>query len=158
MRGPHDPPRSLELQIPRASSPHFVRLRTARNDKLIGLTAEWAAIWDSVGCRAWEHSFEVLQGIEERFQEGSIVNPVIVPKSGGVTTTKASVVRWLKQEGDPVCLGEPLVELETEKVSYELESPAQGFLLKIVARESAEVPVGDALCYIGEKNDVVPQS
>ena len=51
---------------------------------------------------------------------------VIVPKSGGVTSTKAVVVRWLKKEGDKVKVGEPLVELETEKVSFELESPAAG--------------------------------
>ena len=43
---------------------------------------------------------------------------VIVPKSGGVTSTKAVVVRWLKREGDIVEAGDPLVELETEKISY----------------------------------------
>ena len=73
---------------------------------------------------------------------------VIVPKSGGVTSTKAIVVRWLKHEGDQVKLGEPLVELETEKISYELESPFAGTLVKLLAPEAAEVPVGDALCEI----------
>ena len=82
----------------------------------------------------------------------------MVPKSGGVTSTKAIVSRWLKREGDAVKQGEPLVELETEKISYELESPAAGVLLKVVARESAEVPVGDPLCHIGQPNDSVPQS
>ena len=77
---------------------------------------------------------------------------VIVPKSGGVTSTKATVVRWLKHEGDRVKLGEPLVELETEKVAYELESPAAGTLLKVHAHEAAEVPVGDPLCDIAEPN------
>ena len=77
---------------------------------------------------------------------------VIVPKSGGVTSTKATVVRWLKHEGDRVKLGEPLVELETEKVAYELESPAAGTLLKVHAPESVEVPVGDPLCDISEPN------
>ena len=75
---------------------------------------------------------------------------VIVPKSGGVTSTKASVVRWLKRGGDQVKRGEPLVELETEKVSFELESPAAGTLLKLLAQEAAEVPVGGALCEIGD--------
>lgn len=74
---------------------------------------------------------------------------VIVPKSGGVTSTKATVVRWLKHEGDPVKQGDLLVELETEKVSYELESPYEGVLMKILAQETAEVPVGDPLCQIG---------
>ncbi len=78
---------------------------------------------------------------------------VIVPKSGGVTSTKAIVVRWLKKEGDMVKQGEPLVELETEKVSYELESPEQGTLLRVLAKETAEVPVGGPLCEIGKKND-----
>jgi pyruvate/2-oxoglutarate dehydrogenase complex dihydrolipoamide acyltransferase (E2) component len=75
---------------------------------------------------------------------------VIVPKSGGVTSTKAVVLRWLKREGDRVKAGDPLVELETEKVSYELESPFTGILTRLLAQETAEVPVGDALCEITE--------
>ncbi len=75
---------------------------------------------------------------------------VVVPKSGGVTTTKAVVLRWLKQEGDRVKTGEPLVELETEKVSYELESPFTGILIRLLAQETAEVPVGEPLCEIAE--------
>ena len=77
---------------------------------------------------------------------------VIVPKSGGVTSTKAIVVRWLKHEGDHVKVGEPLVELETEKVSYELESPVAGIVTRLLAPETAEVPVGDPLCEIAEPN------
>jgi pyruvate/2-oxoglutarate dehydrogenase complex dihydrolipoamide acyltransferase (E2) component len=75
---------------------------------------------------------------------------VVVPKSGGVTTTKAVVVRWLKREGDRVIAGDPLVELETEKVSYELESPFSGTLTRLLAQETAEVPVGEPLCEIAE--------
>jgi pyruvate dehydrogenase E2 component (dihydrolipoamide acetyltransferase) len=85
--------------------------------------------------------------------ERTILTTVIVPKSGGVTSTKAVVVRWLKREGDIVEAGDPLVELETEKISYELESPAAGTLLKVLARETAEVPVGEPLCHIGDQND-----
>jgi pyruvate/2-oxoglutarate dehydrogenase complex dihydrolipoamide acyltransferase (E2) component len=73
-----------------------------------------------------------------------------VPKTGGIPTTKASVVRWLKQVGEHVKIGEPVVELETEKVSYELESPAEGTLLKILAQENSKVPVGEPLCQIGQ--------
>jgi pyruvate/2-oxoglutarate dehydrogenase complex dihydrolipoamide acyltransferase (E2) component len=87
-----------------------------------------------------------------------ILKTVIVPKSGGVTITKAVVVRWLKREGDSVQLGDPLVELETEKISYELESPAAGTLLKVRARETAEVPVGEPLCDIDDSNDSLPKS
>lgn len=81
---------------------------------------------------------------------GKSLTTVIVPKSGGVTSTKAVVLRWLKREGDRVNVGEPLVELETEKVSYELESPSTGTIVKLIARETAEVPVGDPLCEIEE--------
>ena len=83
---------------------------------------------------------------------------MIVPKSGGVTSTKATVVRWLKREGDKVKRGEPLVELETEKVSFELESPAAGTLVKLLARETAEVPVGGALCEIGDSKSDAPET
>ena len=58
-------------------------------------------------------------------------------------------MRWLKQVGDSVKVGEPVVELETEKVSYELESPAEGVLLKILVQENSQVPVGEPLCQIG---------
>lgn len=78
------------------------------------------------------------------------MNTVVVPKSGGVASTKAVVVRWLKREGDRVEAGDPLVELETEKVSYELESPFSGVLIKLLAHETAEVPVGEPLCAIAD--------
>jgi len=78
-----------------------------------------------------------------------------VPKAGGIPTTKASVLRWLKREGDALRPGDPVVELETEKVSYELESPMEGILLKIIAQENAQVPVGGALCEIGQPGDKV---
>ena len=75
-----------------------------------------------------------------------------------MNTTKVNVVRWLKDEGDSLQQGEPVVELETEKVSYELDSPVGGMLLKIVAREPAEVEVGGLLGYIGQPGDAVPAS
>jgi pyruvate/2-oxoglutarate dehydrogenase complex dihydrolipoamide acyltransferase (E2) component len=81
---------------------------------------------------------------------GHIRITVIVPKAGGVTSTKATVVKWLKREGDAVRQGDPLVELETDKISYELESPSAGILLKVLAQESVAVPVGDALCHIDQ--------
>ena len=76
-----------------------------------------------------------------------------VPKMGGLTTTKVNVIRWLKQEGDAIKKGDPVVELETEKVNYELDSPVDGVLLRIMAQETTEVPVGDPLCQIGQPGD-----
>ena len=87
----------------------------------------------------------------------AIVTTLRVPKAGGLPTTKVNVVRWLKQEGEAVARGDALVELETEKVIYELDSPSAGILLKILKKEGAEVPVGEAVCHIGQPGDTIPQ-
>lgn len=68
------------------------------------------------------------------------------------------MVRWFKKEGSKVKLGDPVVELETDKVNYELDSPVTGVLLKIVAAVDAEVPVGDALGCIGQPGEALPES
>ena len=86
-----------------------------------------------------------------------IVATITVPKTGGIPTTKVIVVKWLKRKGQKVQKGEPLVELQTDKVNYELDSPAEGVLLEIVAKEDSEVPVGDVLCQIGQPGDVLPK-
>ena len=86
-----------------------------------------------------------------------IVTTITVPKTGGIPTTKVIVVKWLKRKGQKVQRGEPLVELQTDKVNYELDSPAEGVLLEIVAKQDSEVPVGDALCQIGQPGDVLPK-
>jgi pyruvate/2-oxoglutarate dehydrogenase complex dihydrolipoamide acyltransferase (E2) component len=87
----------------------------------------------------------------------AIVTTLRVPKTGGIPTTKVIVVKWLKRKGQKVRLGEPLVELQTDKVNYELDSPAEGVLLEIVAKEDSEVPVGDMLCHIGQPGEAAPE-
>ena len=57
------------------------------------------------------------------------------------------VVRWLKQEGDHVSKGDPLYELDTEKVTQEVEAEADGVLAKIVVTQG-EVEVGTTLAVI----------
>jgi pyruvate/2-oxoglutarate dehydrogenase complex dihydrolipoamide acyltransferase (E2) component len=54
--------------------------------------------------------------------------------------------------------GEAVVELETDKVSYELESTTDGVLLRILAHEADEVPVGDPLCHIGQPGESATES
>ncbi|MCL4290907.1 MAG: 2-oxo acid dehydrogenase subunit E2 [Thermoleophilia bacterium] len=66
-----------------------------------------------------------------------------------------TIVRWLKAEGDEVAQDEPLYELDTEKVTQEVESPATGVLLRIVAPEGSEVPVGAPICVIGAVGEEV---
>jgi pyruvate dehydrogenase E2 component (dihydrolipoamide acetyltransferase) len=65
-----------------------------------------------------------------------------------------TIVKWLKAEGDRVEKGEPLYELDTEKVTQEVEAEASGVLLKI-AVQSGEVPVGQTVAVIGEEGEQV---
>ena len=73
---------------------------------------------------------------------------LILPRLGQGMES-GTIVRWLKAEGDSVAQGEPLYELDTEKVTQEVESDAEGVLLQILAHESEEVPVGQAVAVIG---------
>src|SRR4030095_591375 len=68
-----------------------------------------------------------------------------------------TVVRWLKQEGDRVEKGEPLYEVDTEKVTQEGEADASGVLLKISVEEG-EVPAGGAVAVTGEEGEDVPEA
>jgi pyruvate dehydrogenase E2 component (dihydrolipoamide acetyltransferase) len=68
-----------------------------------------------------------------------------------------TIVSWLKQEGDRVEKGEPLYELDTEKVTQEVEADASGVLLKIAVQEG-EVPVGQTIAVVGEEGEAVPEA
>jgi pyruvate dehydrogenase E2 component (dihydrolipoyllysine-residue acetyltransferase) len=66
-----------------------------------------------------------------------------------------TIVRWLKSEGDQVEKGEPLYELDTDKVTQEVEAEASGVLLKILAGEGDEIEVGKRIAVIGEQGEEV---
>jgi pyruvate dehydrogenase E2 component (dihydrolipoamide acetyltransferase) len=68
-----------------------------------------------------------------------------------------TIVKWLKAEGDTVEKGEPLYELDTEKVTQEVEADASGTLLKILAGEGEEIEVGKRIAVIGEQGEDVPE-
>jgi pyruvate dehydrogenase E2 component (dihydrolipoamide acetyltransferase) len=68
-----------------------------------------------------------------------------------------TIVKWLKSEGEPVEKGEPLYELDTDKVTQEVEAEASGVLLKI-AVSAGEVPVGETIAFIGAKGEEAPAS
>ena len=69
----------------------------------------------------------------------------------GESVTEATVARWFKQIGDPVAADEPLVELETDKVTLEFNAPASGVLAEIAVQEGGEVEVGALLGSINEE-------
>ena len=66
-----------------------------------------------------------------------------------------TIVRWLKSEGDTVEKGEALYELDTDKVTQEVEADAGGVLLKILAGEGEEIEVGKRIAVIGEEGEEV---
>jgi 2-oxoglutarate dehydrogenase E2 component (dihydrolipoamide succinyltransferase) len=69
---------------------------------------------------------------------------ILVPTLGE-SVTSATIARWMKQEGDAVAADEPLVELETDKVTVEINAPAAGVLGAILQKDGAEVEVGAVL-------------
>ena len=69
---------------------------------------------------------------------------IVVPALGESVTT-ATVARWIKQQGDTVAVDEPLVELETDKVTVEVNAPSAGVLSSIAVPEGTEVGVGSVL-------------
>jgi pyruvate/2-oxoglutarate dehydrogenase complex dihydrolipoamide acyltransferase (E2) component len=62
----------------------------------------------------------------------------------------ATVLRWLKREGEDVASGDPLLEVEAEKANHEIEAPVSGRLGSILAEEGDEVKVGSVLAVIDE--------
>jgi pyruvate dehydrogenase E2 component (dihydrolipoamide acetyltransferase) len=68
-----------------------------------------------------------------------------------------TIVKWLKSEGDAVEKGEALYELDTDKVTQEVEAEASGVLLRIAVQEG-EVPVGQTIAVIGEEGEKVAEA
>ncbi len=74
----------------------------------------------------------------------------------GMAQETGKVLRWLKAEGQTVVKGEPLLEIETDKVTVELEAPADGTLAGVRAAEGDEVPVGQAIAFVLAAGETVP--
>lgn len=64
------------------------------------------------------------------------------------TLVEGVVTRWLKHPGERIARGEALVEIETDKVNSEIESPFEGVLVEILVEEGAVVPVGQVIARI----------
>src|SRR5881394_1990612 len=74
---------------------------------------------------------------------------VVVPEVGE-SIVDARVAKWLKREGDSVSAGEPLVELETDKIDLEVAAPKAGVLSRITHGDGSDVKVGEVLGVIEE--------
>ena len=79
----------------------------------------------------------------------------LMPKLG-MDMEEGVIARWLKKEGDSVAKGELLAEIETDKASVEVESPASGTILKLYYEEDAGVACGTPIAYIGQSGDAIP--
>lgn len=84
-----------------------------------------------------------------------MVTEIRMPRYGW-TMTEGKIIKWLKKEGDHVEEGEPLLEVETEKVETEVNAIASGVLSKILAPEGSMVPVGQSIGIISEPGESIP--
>src|SRR5882762_8495103 len=74
---------------------------------------------------------------------------IVVPQLGE-SVVEARVARWLKKEGDRVEVGEPVVELETEKIDLEVNAERGGVITSIAHKEGDDVKIGELLAVMDE--------
>jgi len=89
-----------------------------------------------------------------------VAKDVIMPALGMAQET-GTLIQWLKAAGDSVTKGEPLMEIETDKATVEIEAPASGILSSIIAQAGDVIPVGQRIALIlapGESESQTPQS
>src|SRR5919112_3493401 len=79
-----------------------------------------------------------------------------MPKMGDAME-EGTLLKWLKSEGDDVSEGDPIAEIETDKVTMELEAEDAGTLAQLIADEGQEVPVGEAIAFIQGEGEEVPE-
>jgi len=81
---------------------------------------------------------------------------VIMPALGMAQET-GKVLRWLKHDGESVTKGEPLLEVETDKVTVEIEAPTGGTLAGVRAQEGTDVPVGTVIAVVLAAHSSIPE-
>ncbi len=74
---------------------------------------------------------------------------IVVPQLGE-SVIEARIARWLKKEGDAVAAGDPLIELETDKIDLEVNAESAGVLSRIERKDGEDVKVGEVLGVIEE--------
>ena len=87
----------------------------------------------------------------------TMIQEVTLPKLGE-TVEKSTIERWVKKEGDSVATGDILCEITTDKATLEVESYYRGTLLKILAPEGVELPVGALIAIVGDPGEKIPAS
>ena len=82
---------------------------------------------------------------------------VILPALG-MSQDTGKIVHWLKAEGEQVAQGEPLVEIETDKATVEIEAPASGLLARVTASDGDDVPVGQVIAVVLAQGEAALES
>ena len=85
-----------------------------------------------------------------------MIQNIILPKQG-LQMTEGFITRWLHKEGDRIQAGEPLFEMETDKLVITIDAAYSGTLLKILYPEGSTVPITTVIAYVGEEGDPVPE-
>jgi pyruvate dehydrogenase E2 component (dihydrolipoamide acetyltransferase) len=75
----------------------------------------------------------------------------------GMDMEEATIVRWLVEEGAEVKKGDPILEIDTDKTSFEIESPADGNVRAIRGEEGETLPVGATLAYVTAPGEEIPE-
>lgn len=84
-----------------------------------------------------------------------MAEPILMPALGE-TSDELHVIKWLVAEGDTVELGQPLLLVETDKAELEVESAAEGTVLKILVEEGQDVDASSVIAYVGAPGDELP--
>lgn len=82
---------------------------------------------------------------------------IFMPKAG-MDMKEGTLLRWLKNVGDSVEKDEPIMEIETDKITMEAEAPATGILLAKLIEDGTTVPVLQTIGYIGQQGEKVPET
>ena len=81
------------------------------------------------------------------------MNENIIVPALGESITEATIIKWIKNQGEQVKEDEPIVELETDKVNIEVTSPAEGIVSKINFKTGDTVGVGTSLGIVSSQGD-----
>ena len=86
-----------------------------------------------------------------------MAHEIIMPKAG-MAMEEGTIVRWLKEIGDEIRVGDPVLEIETDKVTMEVEAEYEGVLLARLKEEGDVVPVIETIGYIGAAGELPPEA
>src|SRR5574341_1630260 len=84
-----------------------------------------------------------------------MAEPITMPKLG-MDMTEATLLNWTKQVGETINVGDVIAEVETDKVTVEVESPVAGTIVDLVAEPGAVVQVGAIIGHVGAAGEKAP--